>query len=304
MNTPNLTEAYVTKDGFVASIAAKSSRERHRSYGTDAWGVKLVVPLFEDERRLAQYLQVTRWEAGRVLPHVRSTFAQLGADIGDDANPDRTQIKLEGNTIIIDTVCTSLTGKSGEGVIDHVRRMVYNRREAFLARCSILPNDARVGEDELVRQGQNGELSARGAWTRDGRLAMPLQPHAFSYKDDVFQPKILDAILSKKGSGRSRIFESRTQHTLRATLPAGHFFVGGIDIHAKSSHVILEPQTWIDNETVSTGTHLSALCLDAGRTVDGDRQVEIRANGHPVDLRRLWVRASLYRAAKTEEAGV
>ena len=223
MNIPNLTEAYVTKDGFVASIAAKSSREKHRGYGTDAWGVKLVIPLFEDEKKLAQYLRAARGDLGRILHHVRSTFAQLGADIGDDANPGRTHIKLDGHSIVIDTVCTSLTGERGEKVIDHVRRMANNHREAYLARCSILPDAARINEDGVVQQVNSGELTAVGARTFDGRLAMPLQPHEFSYGEDVFHPGVLDAILSKKGSGRNRIFESRTTHPRRSILPAGGF---------------------------------------------------------------------------------
>lgn len=296
----SLLEALVTKDGYVTGMS--DQRETHPVYGTDAYAMRLAVPLRPEEKWLME--EVREKGIGHVLWVIRSSLAQLEIDVfGGSVQVSPAQ----SDHVVVDTLATSLTEDHGYRVLDHMRRMLEGKRAPYVGRAAILPDAARLGYDEAQLNVETGDV--RGNMLHvlpDGSIVMPLTRVEYRYGDDLFQPDTLENILGKhdKVSGRATIKDRRTLHARPKVLAPGQFFVGGVDIHSRLCHVILESTTRYTQHRESSGIHLSALCMDGGRTVNGDRQVEIRANGQQVDLERLWLRAKLYWAANAGAPGV
>ena len=294
-------EALITDDGYVTAISSRP--ERHPLYGTDAYGMNVEMPLRKEEQSLLELLQSADGEIGKFLLHIRSFLAQLGVDA---FYPETTQVRLAGGSADIRTLLTSLSEECGHRVIEEIRRMVAEGRRAYLGRGSLLPLSARLNAEQVRTHMREGDLVAEGASVAsDGALRLPLLPMEYRYDAVPLQSDVLQPILAKEGSGRRRIFDSRKiVPSLPSPLASGQFFVGGFDLHTRCSHAIIDTQTCDKDGNPTNALHLSAVLMDAGRTFEGDRQAELRANGRPVDLARLRLHADLYRAAKLDEPGV
>lgn len=299
MKGPDTSIARVTSDGWVTRVG--TAQMTSPRFGTDAYGVEMFLPLTDDERKLFAWVLAS--DGGRILQHARSAFGQLGVDAFD---PDVTSVLLATDGVTLDTQITSLSGERGERVIAVLRQLAGAGQRPAFGRMSILPHQARLQRSEVVDAMAAGDVHARFAQVDEmGFLALPLQGVRYEYADAAYDPQLLHPVLRGRASARASIFRHRiVTPSLPATLPAGAFFVGGIDLHVRSHHVVLDPDVR-DERGASTGTvHLSPLFLDAGRTMEGDRQVELRANGRAVDLRRALLHAALYRAAEPQEPGV
>jgi hypothetical protein len=302
MGIVSLYSALITEDGFATGLSEHI--EKHPLYGTDSRELKMIIPLTEQERELAAKLHRGA-VMGKQQRHVRSALCQLGVD-AFDLKATSTRMIPEGEEIT--TLITSLSGEDGYRVIDQIEQMIGQGREAYVGRASLLPAIAKLRFSDVKDQMENGDIRAQGAKLRpSGILAVPPMPVEYRFDLSKLSDSDLQDILAKHMSGRGRISQPdmRTELPTRPkTLEAGQFFVGKIDLNIRLSHAILGavPEDAQGNPTKAT--HNSALAMDGGRTQDGDRQVEVRANGHPVDLDGMWFPVELYRAAKLEMAGV
>ncbi len=297
MNIPNLTEAHVTQEGIVTAVSRR--KEEHPVFKTPARGIRLEIPVTPDEKRMMRILR----ERDEVQWHVRSSVAQLGVEAFD---PATTMVHFDNHdSVVVDTLCTSLSGENGERVIHEMGRLSRLHEWAIFGRALMLPAAARRGHDAVQDQLKARTLRAKNVRVRpDGEISMPLLPVEYKFDDALFDDDALMQILTKQTGGRALLSKYRTEHPLPSLVPSHGFFVGRIDVHSSTDHVLLKSETFHDDTVKGDGIQTKSPCLDGGRSVNGSRQVEIRVNGNPVDVSRLWMRASLYKAAILQAAGV
>ncbi len=265
--------------------------------GVPAHEIVLVAPLVNGQKILAQELQLG---VGTILPLTRSSIAQIGLEL------DPQKVQVMGSLIGVEGYVLSANGDISDRLVDRIQAMERERMVVNLGRVGLLPDNARVNQRRRVSRARDrGRLVSNDmAVAPDATLLFPLGSTSHVLRPEATSAELLDRILLGKESGRKALNDTRIIEKRPDFLYPGEFLVTEIDIGTQAHHVVLQPEIVDVNGEETDVCHLFAFLLEAGRTQNGIRHAEVWNRGtKPVDLRRVRIRADLYRPAEVQQPG-
>lgn len=236
---------------------------------------------------------------GVIRPLVRSAIAQLGVDL------EAHDVRLEHSTLVIAGALLTMPHGPAERLMDRMKR-THRDVALTVGRAALLPHEARMSKSDIEEAMLEGRLSAAGAHADDeGTMFLPLTHHAYEFHESHPSDEVLDRVLTGISSGRLALNGVRTTTRRPSVLQSREFLVGGMDVHARGCHLVLNSRTVDDDGRTTHAAHLSAFMLDAGRTQQGERHAELwNVNGAPVALDSLRLTANAYRAHSVSDLGI
>lgn len=284
--------AQATQDHVIRYL---SSQKGHHSLDVPAHDVVMEAPLSATQREIAVTLLAGE---GVIQPLVRSAIAQLGVDI------DAHDVKIGKDSMRIEGKLLAMPNSPGERLLEQMQ-FLHRHYELIVGRAALLPEHARLSSSEMEEAVRLGQLRAKGGVIDREQLLLPLQRDIHVFDEKHPSEDLMQHVLFGVKSGRALLQEVRSVKMRDDVLPSRSFIVGNIDVHTSDHHVILDQAT-VDPSGSRTHTiHLGAFLLDAGRTQEGTRHVELwNANGSPTKLDDLRIVATAYRAAEKQEPGI
>lgn len=297
MNTENApSQALITSDGKAMHIGNDTTV--HPAYGTPSFELRAELVLTPEEAAL--YKELTEKGTGVARLHIRSALAQLGVDA---FHPAVLDMRLEGDTLVIETLITSFNGETGMAVIERMRRLIAEQTFPRIMHAGLFPHVARVGSAEEVKAlVADGSLRIGGTDIYpDGSIGLTPAFPLYRFRTDALDD-VIDGILT--GEGRSTLMSLwENLDVLPSAMRSREFIVTGVEVETTHHHVVLRREVLTDGVHAEV-VHGESCILQAGRTRGGSRQLELwNANGHPQRTDALRIVADLYKASAIAEPG-
>lgn len=262
----SLQRAHATADGYISRLSDRTIT--HKVYGTDSWETEIVIPLNEEEQRMATIMMTDR---ERVEISLRSGIGQLGFE---GAEENFRSIKYRDGSLIVETLLTDVRTDQAERAMECIRNMIRDGVRPKIARAVFLPAAAKMSTRDIENLDIETLPFSYVTEQADGVIGIPFtDTHVYAIEDADVTHDLMREVFSER-SARHALDAVRKKYDHRANGELnGKFHLSAIDVEIPQHHIFLSGEVRI-NGTASPMRHGQSRLLDATRT-RGVRQIEL-----------------------------